>query len=188
MISMSRAGRVAEPVISASWSTPSITAFSGIAAPRNSRECRYEIDLTDERNGLRTGGNLARPADDKRHAMAAFPRSKLEAQQFSVQSMPGLPCLLTGVIEHAPVVAGENDQCVLGTPRFIKRSQHLADDPIKFVDEVAIQPALAGHLESRMRRKGVVIVGVNQDNVGLLGGPGISASDPDKKKKTLPCT
>ena len=75
--------------------------------------------------------------------MAALPRSKLEAQKFAIETMSGVPGILASYIEHAPVVTGEDHECVVSNALVLERFHDLPDDPVEFVNEVAVGAALA---------------------------------------------
>ena len=90
--------------------------------------------------------------------MAPFPRSKFEPKQFTIQSVPGVPGVLSTDIEHAAIVAGEDHQRVVGDFLLVKRVHHFADNPVQFVNKVAVRTAAAGALKARRWREGMMDV------------------------------
>ena len=85
--------------------------------------------------------------------MPALPRLEFESQQIAVEAMTAAHGFLSAHVDHAAVVAREKDQRVFGEPEFVERAQELADHPVEFVDEVAVDAALARAAEARMRRE-----------------------------------
>ena len=163
-------------------SSPSSAArwlrLSGAVATRSAdagqgREAREEVDLADQR--LRGPGlDPARPADEERDAGAALELAVLAAAIRA--GRPVVAELLDGVVAIAvvddrAVVAGEDDQRVLGQPALVERLEHLADRPVELDDRVAprAHPALAG--EPRVRHaRDVDVVGreVEEERPGLV--------------------
>ena len=94
--------------------------------------------------------------------MAAFPHAELETKQITVLSMPGLERRLSAEVKHASVVTGKDHQRVVGQTVLFETRKNLTNDPVEFMDEVAIKPALAGALKTFRRSEGVMNVGRRQ--------------------------
>ena len=62
----------------------------------------------------------------------------------------------TAEVKHTAVIAGEEDEGVVGDSLRLERLHHFADHPVELVDEVAVDAALAGALESRRRGEWVM--------------------------------
>lgn len=80
--------------------------------------------------------------------MAAFPSVEFKAEQVAILIVALSPGFLSAEIDHAAVVAGEEDQGVFGQIFRFEGVEDFADDPVEFVDEVAVASGLAGALES----------------------------------------
>ena len=83
------------------------------------------------------------PADDERHARAAFPDRILAAAErpgrlVVAELLDGE--VLVAVVEHRAVVAGEDHQRVVGQLQAVERREQLADAPVELHDRVAAGP------------------------------------------------
>ena len=91
--------------------------------------------------------------------MSAFPGSEFKTKQLTVQTVPGLPCFLTGNIEHTSVVTGKNDERIFSDFQLIQSLEQLAHNPVKFMNEITIQTALTCSLELGIRSERMVNIG-----------------------------
>jgi hypothetical protein len=90
--------------------------------------------------------------------MSALPRAKLVAEPVAIRAVSRPPRRLPAFVQHAAVIARQNQQRVLRQLEFVERSQQLADHPVELVDEIAIASAFTGPVEARMRRERVMNV------------------------------
>ena len=94
--------------------------------------------------------------------MSTFPGPELVAKEFTVCSVTRLPGFLTGGVEHASIVASENDKRIVCQLSFIEGSEDLTDNPVEFVDEVAVEPAIARTDELRCGSEWVMDIGCRE--------------------------
>ena len=94
--------------------------------------------------------------------MTAFPYAELESKQITVLPMPGFERGLSAEVEHATVVAGEDDQRVVSQSVVFETRKNLTDDPVELVDEVTVKATLTRALKTLRRSKGVMDIGRRQ--------------------------
>ena len=98
----------------------------------------------------------------------ALPCPELETEQLAVQAVPCPPSLLACNIEHTAIVAGKDNQGILGNLVLVQGIEYFPHDPVELMNEVAITTRLAGALESGMGRKGMVDIGGGTTEVAIL--------------------
>ena len=91
--------------------------------------------------------------------------------------MAGLPCVLSALVQHAAVVAGEDDEGVVAQLEFIERAHDLADHPVELLDEITVAAGLAAALELAPGREGMMDVRRGEVEEERLA-PGARASMP----------
>ena len=106
---------------------------------------------------------------DKRHAVPAFPDAEFEPEQIAVLPMSVFEGILPAVLNMPPLSLVKITS-VLSVKAILLQALHdLADHPVQFMDEVAIESALAGAFETRRRGERVVnIRGRQVEEEGLL--------------------
>lgn len=91
--------------------------------------------------------------------MTAFPGVEFETEEIIVLLVAAFPCFLTTEVDHASVVARENDQGVVRQSLLLQGASHFSHDPVQLVHKIAIATRFTGPLKPGMRREGVVDVG-----------------------------
>ena len=87
------------------------------------------------------GGDFARPTDQTGHAHAA-----LEGGEFALAERSRRAGVFA-VGEEGAIVGAENDERVVVEAEAFEGGHDLADGPIEFLDDIAVEAALAGALE-----------------------------------------
>jgi len=124
----------------------------------NARERRQHVGEADDLVAHRARGDSAGPANDERLPETAFPLGVLAAAQRTVDRQArthGRRCGLVARIRHAAVVAGENDQRIVGQLELVELFDDLPHAPVQFLDEIAVL-AVGAAGKSRIRRDGLV--------------------------------
>ncbi len=85
-----------------------------------------------------------------------LPDAELGAEEVAIDLVSFFSGDAAAEVEHAAVVAGEEDEGVVGDALGLEGLHHFANHPVEFVDEVAVDAALAGALESGSRGEGMV--------------------------------
>ncbi len=118
----------------------------------------HDVGLRDELAAGTAGFHGTGPAHDEGHAMPAFPRVSLVTAQRAAGMVALLFEIADADVGRAAVVAGEDDERVVGGTALIECGEHAADDGIGLHDEVGveIEPALVLplgiHRQWRVRR------------------------------------
>ena len=94
--------------------------------------------------------------------MPSFPSPEFESEQLPIQAMSQFPSLLTSVMQHPSIITGKNHQGIFGLLGVIKRSEHLADDPVEFVNKISIGATITASPKPWMGRKGMMNVSRRQ--------------------------
>ena len=92
------------------------------------------VNIGHQLVGYAARRNPARPADNHRNAMPAFPSSELETKKLAVDMVSCLPSSLPSMIQHSSVVTGEDEQSISRQPFLIEGTHNLAYHPVQFMD------------------------------------------------------
>jgi len=140
---------------------------------RGHRAAGQPYDRREEVEGRRDVALDGRPdlaghPEDAGHAHAAFPGATL-----AVAEQAGASAGLSAHQQPRAVVAGEDDEGVVGHALFLERFEDFADAPVEFLDDIAVDTAAALTLkairgEQRRVREGMGEV--EEERLGLVGG------------------
>ena len=109
----------------------------GSSAPMSCATVGNRSIVDGELIALRAGRNLAGPAHDARHAVAAFPHRALAFAQRAGGAG------VVAVVEPRAVVGGEDDERVVIEAVALERVEDLADRPVDFHHDIAEQAGAA---------------------------------------------
>ena len=119
-------------------------------------------------------GIVPRPASDERDAMPALVQAALESAERAVALVParvGRGAVHVAVVHHPAVVAGEDDERVVGQLVPVELGEDLADAPVELLDAIAAKAVAALALEPRVRHArnvGVVRGEVEEERLRLV--------------------
>ena len=94
--------------------------------------------------------------------MSAFPCAEFESEQVAVKEMACPHCIASSKIQHASIVAGENDERVFAQALLLEAPGHFPYHPVQLLNEVAIELRITRPLKSLPGREGVVNMGRGQ--------------------------
>lgn len=121
----------------------------------------HQVGETDGLVGFGVGGDATWPAGDERDAMASFPVVAFESAPRAGAVVLVVLAHLEGCGNFGAVVAGKEDEGVLGKVEAVECFEELADNVVELEDEVAVRAGLGFAFES---------VGGKGGEVNGLGG------------------
>ena len=115
----------------------------------------HHVGERDRLGAGAAGLHLARPADDERHPVPAFPVVAFHAAPRSRAVVPVIRAHVNHRRDFRAVVAGKHHQRVVRDAEFLQRVHQFADDRVELVDEIAVRSrlGLAAELVRRERRQ-----------------------------------
>lgn len=107
--------------------------------------------------------DFLRPPSDEGDAVSAFPNAEFGAEEFAVDGVSEFGGGAAAEVEHAAVITGDKDKGVVGNAALFEAFHDLADDPVEFVNEVAVDAGLACALKTLSGSEGVVDIGGGEE-------------------------
>lgn len=95
------------------------------------------VDGADEVIGFAACGDFLRPLGEEWHAVAAFVESAFVAGERGVGMVVEAADVFVAVVHDAAVVAGENDESIVGEAVFFEGLHDLADGVVEFMEVIA---------------------------------------------------
>ena len=115
--------------------------------PRQIGQCREEVHRAPRGIDDPSCGNVPGPADEARHPHPALVDTALAAAERSGGTDPGIGGFpARHELVFRSVVAGKNDDCVLGQPRFVEIREQLSQSRIERGHRGAIDLHLSGQI------------------------------------------
>ena len=133
------------------------TVFGGVVGQLgvdDGSDGRHHVGEAGELSAGGAGFHLGGPADEEGHAMASFPTVAFDAAPRSRAVVAVIGAHVDDAGDFRAVVAGEDDEGVVGDAEFLERAHQLADHPIELVDKVAVRPGTGLSLELRRGERG----------------------------------
>ena len=144
-------------------------------------ESGHQVGETNGLVGFGVGGDAAWPTSDEGNAVAAFPVVAFEAAPRASAVVLIILAHLEGCGDFGAVVAGKEDEGVLGEVEALECFEELADNVVELENEVAVRAGLGFALEGVCGKGGKVngLGGVKEEEGLARGFLGVLLQEAD---------